>query len=320
MCNPPRPKCINILFIIVLILTLSMLTIGCPGGGGGGDDDDLITWYEDSDGDGYGDPQSTTEAESQPVGYVSDNTDCDDTNQTIFPGATENCGDGIDQDCDDNDLLCFPTDGLIAHYPFNGNANDESGNGNDGIIYGNSVQFVSGIFDQAISFDNSSSGTFTVNDYVELPKLTASDLTVSHWVKYISGSSTSYSGCTYSIGTWSSNHFQFEIKNTGFLRGKIRRSGQTGNSIATSEIDLSDHEWHFISITINNEFMKIYENGLEIDSVNLGFDLDFVDSFHQVALHRFPDGMSSRFTGEMDNLRVYNRSLSPSEISVLYNE
>ena len=60
----------------------------------------LNTYYGDADGDGYGDPANTTEAESAPSGYVSDNTDCDDTNAAVNPGADEICDDGIDNDCD----------------------------------------------------------------------------------------------------------------------------------------------------------------------------------------------------------------------------
>ena len=60
---------------------------------------DLLTFYADTDGDGYGDADSTIEACDLPTGYVSDTTDCDDTLATTYPGADEYCGGG-DENCD----------------------------------------------------------------------------------------------------------------------------------------------------------------------------------------------------------------------------
>jgi len=60
---------------------------------------DALTWYLDSDSDGYGDAASTTPACEQPSGYSADDTDCDDTDATAYPGADESC-DGVDDDCD----------------------------------------------------------------------------------------------------------------------------------------------------------------------------------------------------------------------------
>jgi len=57
------------------------------------------TFYRDFDGDGWGNATATTLACSVPVGYVSDNTDCNDNNSSVHPGATEVCN-GIDDDCD----------------------------------------------------------------------------------------------------------------------------------------------------------------------------------------------------------------------------
>lgn len=58
------------------------------------------TYYADADGDGYGDPLTSVQGTFLPSGYDYNDTDCDDGDPNIYPGAKETDGDGVDQNCD----------------------------------------------------------------------------------------------------------------------------------------------------------------------------------------------------------------------------
>ena len=60
---------------------------------------DAATWYADADDDGYGDPDDSLSACSQPEGFIDDAGDCDDGDASVNPGGEEVC-DGVDNDCD----------------------------------------------------------------------------------------------------------------------------------------------------------------------------------------------------------------------------
>lgn len=88
-----------------------------------GEDDDCdnqtdegvaTTYYQDNDNDSYGNSSVSTQACSMPTGYVTDNTDCNDSNSGMNPGATEICGNGTDEDCSGSDLVCSPTTGSLT--------------------------------------------------------------------------------------------------------------------------------------------------------------------------------------------------------------
>lgn len=108
-------------------------------------------YYADVDGDGYGDPAAVVTACSQPVNYVIDWSDCDDTDRYEKPGQTwyldsdgDGYSDGTSQTACTRPANYFAagelaadsqtnllTNGLVAHYDFENSITDSSTKGND---------------------------------------------------------------------------------------------------------------------------------------------------------------------------------------------
>lgn len=86
-------------FVLGLMATTILTTFSCKPDDIC-EDTDRVNWYDDADGDGFGNPLSIIIDCDQPEGYVSNNTDCDDTDELVNPDATEIADNDIDDDCD----------------------------------------------------------------------------------------------------------------------------------------------------------------------------------------------------------------------------
>ena len=68
-------------------------------------------WYPDDDGDGYGDGSSVIATCEPAEGFISDNTDCDDTRDSVNPAVVEVCNNGLDDNCNEDPDGCdWPTE------------------------------------------------------------------------------------------------------------------------------------------------------------------------------------------------------------------
>ena len=90
--------------IVFLALIIVIIGPSCSG-------EDSFKWYEDADGDGYGEfVTNPIEDTYQPAGYVRNKTDCDDSNATVHPEATEIPDNLIDEDCNQKFAFTFYSD------------------------------------------------------------------------------------------------------------------------------------------------------------------------------------------------------------------
>jgi hypothetical protein len=80
-----------------------------------------ITYYQDADGDGFGNLAVSQVGCSPITGYVTNSTDCNDNNNAIYPGATEIEANGIDEDCNGVDAPLSPVN--MGLYEFTDVAN-----------------------------------------------------------------------------------------------------------------------------------------------------------------------------------------------------
>ena len=227
-----------------------------------------------------------------------------------------------DEDDDDIDL----TDGLVAHYEFEGDASDSSGNGNDGEVIGATLtEDRHGDNNKAYYFDNQEHDDyFYTKDYMVFPEFTLPSVSISLWVKYIDNAhSGDHGAAMVSFGEHKSNMINLSTNADGDLMLAVRGNG-TGlleNSVVLEEV-LSDNEWHHITATIdnNNKAATIYFDGSQKISEQMTDNIEIDSETMYASLHKWDYGnsMASRFVGSLDDIRVYDRALNTAEVQELY--
>jgi len=211
------------------------------------------------------------------------------------------------------------TDGLVACYPFDGNANDESGNGNDGMVVGD-TSYATGKIGQAASFDGA-------GDYIRIPQSDSlkglDELTIAYWVKYykpVSGHSNVSVTITNGPDMMSGDGFFTYAGSDGISH----HLGKWGDAVAASvplnaKEPLSKQKFVFAVFSADADTIRSYQNGViveEKDRKNKSASgrpgTDWFVGYHGVKSYPY------YLNGNIDDLRIYNRALSDCEIKSLY--
>jgi hypothetical protein len=204
--------------------------------------------------------------------------------------------------------------GLVASYPFQGNANDASGNGNDGTVMG--AVLTTDRFDidsSAYEFDGTSSYiTIQSSPSLESPD---SELTQCAWINIYSWSLVAAQfGPIIMKSNSSVNSFQYRLS-VG-PDGINTAVNNWGNFVTTPD-SLNFDEWYFILTTLKNDTVKSYVNGEFIGEGTLA-GLINTDNL-PLEIGRDKPGGTEVFHGKMDDIRIYNRALNQAEVTSLYN-
>jgi len=206
----------------------------------------------------------------------------------------------------------IPTNGQIAWYPFTGNANDQSGNNLNGIVNGATLVIDRfGNSSNAYSF-NGISNNITVNDS---PLFNVENWTVSAWYKTTYNSSVPQRITHKQQGGSGSNYMSI-IMQFGKIYGSA--TDGIGEIRATDNVVTNDGNWHHVVYTrndINNNY-KLYVDGIRKDSIadtygNLANTSSFIIGSTGIT--------SNYWNGGIDDIGVWNRELTPSEITQVYN-
>ncbi len=203
--------------------------------------------------------------------------------------------------------------GLVACYPFSGNAQDQSGFNNHGTNYGATLT--------TDRFGNANSAySFNGSSYILVPNSTSlsspsSSITIAFWA--ITSVWSVWFGVNYGSVLSKSNsattcHYRVSLIGTGI-------SGIINNKIWDYFIGTNDlNKWDFFVVTMNNNTLNYYKNGVLIGQ-NSSPSTFSLSTNNPLYIGKDDPGFTDYYTGKIDDIRIYNRAISYSEVVTLYN-
>jgi len=212
----------------------------------------------------------------------------------------------------------LPSQGLVAYYPFNGNANDESGNGWNGTVNGATLTTDRyGNTNSAYSFSGSNKSITT--NYPGI--LGGNPRTVSLWVQ--SNISTAQNFVSWGTSLPYNNF----VCAANYPSNPAGVQCAIGWSYVLYSANINDGSWHHVVYIVPNitapkmSDVICYYDGTKLTTVGGSYELSaIINTIHDPSwnLKIGEETINSNFS--IDAVRVYNRELSSSEVNALYNE
>jgi len=208
------------------------------------------------------------------------------------------------------------TNGLVGYWPFNGNANDESGNGNNGTVNGATLT--------TDRFSNQNEAyTFSGGlEYISMPEGSTNNLNITGNISISTWFSSTFDnvplvafmdnvfgngGYGFSIGVLSPNKASFFIGNQWY---------------GTNSNNQTDGNWHNLTATLNNGNLRLYFDGILDTTIN-GVAPPFSwNGLRTLGVGNNPNGLQLNgfyMKGKLDDIGIWNRALTDQEITALYN-
>jgi Concanavalin A-like lectin/glucanases superfamily/HYR domain/SprB repeat len=248
---------------------------------------------------------------------------------TIKAESTNPCGSGTIQVTITPSNTPTESQTPIAQYPLNGDANDISSNHFDGVVNGG-ASFTQGLQGQALHTVPQQGHYVTIPNNSQLENITK--VSLAAWVK----------PQTFDLNCWAEREMiigkgQDEVpigyaisiqRNTNSANcGEAASFDQYkfnfeygGETISTPFYNV-DNKWRYVSGTYDNDIMKLYVDGqLVVESVKgLLNAKNTYPMYFNKATWQGGNRTNGRFGGDLDNIRVYNRAISATEVLDIYN-
>jgi uncharacterized protein (TIGR02145 family) len=218
--------------------------------------------------------------------------------------------------------LYLPTDGLIAYYLFNGNANDESGNGNHGTINGATLTTDRyNNADSAYAFDG-------FDDFIEAQIDQSSSFTVATWVKlnrndqyfgFVQHKENCTRGGGYILGIDPNGNYRYTSSNCGECQPNPCANSYEIGYINSESGLLSSNLWYHLIVTNDGSGNYIFYLNGEVIGSESNDNMIFDYGIKPFSIGKYHDGSNLFYLdGSIDDIGLWSRALTEQEIQDVY--